>query len=56
MNEFTPNLSFSPDSFGKLHLNEYSRDPFESQILSGTQPLDLIKVCEFSPKDKWTLL
>jgi hypothetical protein len=38
-------------------LNEYSiKDPFESQILSGTQSFDLIKVCEFSIKDKWTLL
>jgi hypothetical protein len=36
MNEFKPNLSFSPDSFGLLHLNEYSsNDPFKSQILSG---------------------
>ena len=28
MNEFTPNLKFSQDSFGQLHLNEYSNiDP-----------------------------
>jgi hypothetical protein len=56
MNQFKPNLSFSPDSFGQLYLNEYSIDPFKSQILSGKQPSDLIKVCEFSLKDKWTLL
>jgi hypothetical protein len=57
MNEFKPNLSFSPDSFGLLYLNEYSNiDPFKSQILSSQQSFDLIKVCEFSIKDKWTLL
>jgi hypothetical protein len=56
MNEFKPNLSFSQNSFGLLHLNEYSFDPFKSQILSGQQPLDLIKLCEFSSNDKWTLL
>jgi hypothetical protein len=57
MNEFTPNLSFSQDSFGQLRLNEYSRnDPFKSQILSGSQALELLKLCEFSLKDKWTLL
>ena len=43
--------------FGLLQLNDYSVfDPFKSQILSGQQLLDLIKVCEFSLKDKWTLL
>jgi len=57
MNEFKPNLSFSQDSFGQLHLNEYSsNDPFKSQILSGNQPFDLLKLCEFSLKDKWALL
>jgi hypothetical protein len=57
MNEFIPNLSFSQDSFGQLRLNEYSSiDPFKSQILSGKQPIELIKLCEFSLNDKWTLL
>jgi hypothetical protein len=56
MNTFKPNLSFSPDSFGQLRLNEYTIEPFKSQILSGKQLLDLIKLCEFSLKDKWTLL
>jgi hypothetical protein len=57
MNEFTPNLSFDQDSFGRLYLNEYSIiDPFKSQILSDNQPFDLIKLCEFSPNDKWSLL
>jgi hypothetical protein len=57
MNEFTPNVLFSEDLFGQLRLNEYSRnDLFESQILSGKQALELLKLCEFSLKDKWTLL
>jgi hypothetical protein len=55
MNEFKPK-SFSQDSFGQLYLNEYSIEPFKSQILLGKQPFDLIKECEFSPNDKWTLL
>jgi hypothetical protein len=57
MNEFTPNVSFNQDWFGQLNLNGYSIiDPFKSLILSGNQPSDLIKLCEFSIKDKWTLL
>jgi hypothetical protein len=56
MNEFKPNLSFNHDSFGKLHLNEYSIGPFKSQILKDKQPSELIKLCEFSLKDKWTLI
>jgi hypothetical protein len=56
MNEFKPTFSFNQDSFGLLLLNEYSKDPFKSQILSGRQAFDLLKVCEFSIKDKWTLL
>ena len=56
-NEFTPNVSLSKNSFGQLRLNEYSSsDLFKSHILLGTQPFDLIKLCEFSLKDKWTLL
>jgi hypothetical protein len=56
MNEFKPNLSFSPDSFGQLRLNEYSIDPFRSQILSDNQPSELINLCGFTLKDKWTLI
>jgi hypothetical protein len=57
MNQFTPNLSFSKDSFGQLRLNEYSRnDLFKSRILSGNHPSELVNLCEFSLKDKWTLL
>jgi hypothetical protein len=58
MNEFKPNPTFSQDSFGQLRLNEYSSitDLFKSKILSGNQPSELVKLCEFSLKDKWTLL
>jgi hypothetical protein len=56
MNEFKPK-SITQDSFGQLYLNEYSIvDLFMSQILSGRQPFDLIKLCEFNASDKWTLL
>jgi hypothetical protein len=55
-NEFKPNVSFSQNSFGSLSLNEYSNDPFTSQILRGGQPMQLLKLCEFSTKDKWSLL
>jgi hypothetical protein len=45
MNDFKPNVSFSQDSFGQLHLNEYSSiGPFESQILTGKQPFDLLRM------------
>ncbi len=57
MNQFKPNLSFSKNSFGLLYLNEYSViDPFKSQILKENQSSELIKLCEFSSIDKWTLL
>jgi hypothetical protein len=56
-NEFKANLSFSQDSFGSLTLNEYPKsDPFKSLILTGLQPMQLIKLCEFSTEDKWSLL
>ena len=51
-NEFKPNLSFNLDSFGRLYLN----NPFKSQILTGQQPLDLIKLCEFNKADRFKLL
>jgi hypothetical protein len=57
MNEFTPNVSFNKDSFGQLRFNEYSnKDLYKSQILAGTQPSELIELCGFSLKNKWTLL
>jgi hypothetical protein len=55
-NHFKANLSFSQNSFGSLYLNEYSNDPFKSLILTGRQPMQLIQLCEFSAKDKWSLL
>jgi hypothetical protein len=56
-NQFKPNLSFSQDLFGSLTLNDYSKsDPFKSLILTGLQPYQLIQLCEFSTKDKWSLL
>ena len=49
MNEFKPNVLFSQDWFGQLYLNAYSSiDPFKSQILTGKQPFDLLRLCEFS--------
>jgi hypothetical protein len=65
-NEFKPNLtllnkesssSLSSSFFGSMKLNNCSNtDLFKSQILTGNQPNVLIKLCEFSPNDKWTLL
>jgi hypothetical protein len=56
-NQFKANLSFSQDSFGSLTLNEYPiSDPFKSLILTGEQPYQLLKLYEFSTKDKWSLL
>jgi hypothetical protein len=57
MNKFKPNVSFNQEWFGQLHLNEYSSNDLSmSQILSGQQLSELLKVCEFSSNDKWTLL
>ena len=43
--------------FGKLNLNYYfSSDPFKSQILTGRQPKELLKLCEFNPQDRFKLL
>jgi hypothetical protein len=65
-NEFEPNLtllnkesssSLSSSFFGSMKLNTCSNtDLFKSQILTGNQPNVLIKLCEFSPNDKWKLL
>jgi hypothetical protein len=49
--------SLSSSFFGSMKLNICSNmDPFKSQILTGNQPNQLIRICEFSPNDKWTLL
>ena len=55
-NEFKPYLSFNQDLFGQLHLNLFPSDQFKSKILSGQQPYELIKLCEFDSKDRFKLL
>jgi len=56
-NEFKPSFSIDRDLFGLLHSNrDANSDLFKSQILAGNQALDLMKLCEFNPQDKWTLL
>jgi hypothetical protein len=57
-NYFKPNVSScNQEMFGLLQLNDYSCfDPFKSQILNNQQSLDLVNLCEFSFKDKWSLL
>ena len=55
-NKFIPNVSFDQKSFGQLYLNEYVDDQFKSKILTGQQPLELIKLCEFNLNDKFKLL
>jgi hypothetical protein len=62
-NRFQPNsTSFNQietySLFGLLKLKQYSNiNSFKSQILVGAQEyFDLIKLCEFSPNDKWSLL
>jgi hypothetical protein len=60
-NEFIPNLSLlnqdETSLFGSIQVDGYWLRTFNSQILRGEQQsLDFIKLCEFSPNDKWTLL
>ena len=56
-NQFKPHLTFEMNSFGQLNLKGYSSfDSFRSKILTGQQPLELIKLCEFNPNDKFKLL
>jgi hypothetical protein len=56
-NKFEPNLSISEVSFGSLHLEDYLRfNPFNSAILTENQSMELFNLCEFSRKDKWSLL
>jgi hypothetical protein len=61
-NKFKPNLfSLNQEGdtslFGSIRLDVYSNiNSFKSQILTGNQPNELIRLCEFSPNDKWTLL
>ena len=58
-NEFTAGaVLFSKEMFGALSLVEPSRFSclFKSTIVNAQQWSDLMKVCEFSLEDKWTLL
>ena len=56
-NLFKSKSSFDKEAFGQLFLNEYPWTPFpESQILQGQHLLELIYLCEFDLKDKFTLL
>ena len=49
-NQFKPYLSFDKSLFGQLNSNEYSSDPFlKSKILTGQQPSEILKLCEFNP-------
>jgi methyl-accepting chemotaxis protein len=64
-NEFQPNSSLFDQEeeetslFGSLKLNEFCSymNSLKSQILNNQQQFnELIKICEFSPNDKWSLL
>jgi hypothetical protein len=59
-NDFKPNLSSfdQEEAFGRIRLNLNSNiNSFKSQIINGEeQLLELIKLCEFSPNDKWSLV
>ena len=52
-NNFQPN---DQETFGVLTLNEFSNDLALSSILSRVQSNELTQLCEFSLKDKFTLL
>jgi hypothetical protein len=61
-NYFKPNLSIfnqkEASLFGSIKLTQNSsKKSFKSQILKGEQQMsELMKLCEFSPYDKWSLL
>jgi hypothetical protein len=62
-NEFQPNVSplnqNETSNFGSLKVNEFCSymNSMKSQILKGEQQyFELLKLCEFSPDDKWSLL
>ena len=56
-NEFQPFFALNQSSFGSLDMCVYSsHDMFKSHILIGKQPLELIRLCEFSSSDEWSLL
>jgi hypothetical protein len=62
-NSFIPNLTLlnqegGTSLFGSIRLYEFTNtNPFKSEILSGErQSFELVRLCEFSPNDKWSLL
>jgi hypothetical protein len=63
-NYFKPNLSMFDQEeetsvFASIRLYGYSfsnMDSLKSEILTDDQSLELIKLCEFSPNDEWSLL
>jgi hypothetical protein len=63
-NEFQPNLSFFDQEdqtslFGSIKLfeNQSNVNSLKCEILNNQQQyFDLIKLCEFSPNDKWSIL
>jgi hypothetical protein len=45
------------EDFGSIKLEGYWFSPFKGQILKDEQQcIELLKLCEFSPNDKWSLL
>jgi hypothetical protein len=61
-NEFRPNLTLlnqekEASVFGSIKLDDYWPNFLKSEILTNQQQyVELIKLCEFSPNDKWSLL
>ena len=53
--KFKPFVRFNPKLFGQLHCVS-SADPFKSEILTGQQPSELIKLCQFTQMDKFKFL
>jgi hypothetical protein len=63
LNEFRPNSTLFDQEelaslFGSIKLNQYSKiNSFQGEIIKGErQCSELIKLCEFPPSDKWSLL
>ena len=56
-NKFQKNCQDETSLFGSINSNGQWPNSFKSLILNGErQLLELIKLCEFSPNDKWSLL
>lgn len=55
-NHFKPKLIFNEELLGSLSLNQVPYGAFKSRILNVNMENDLIRLCEFMPKDHWSLL